>query len=98
SGSRRKWQRSRPCGSRYSAASRNDRPPPFSQPKQKRHFRGVFRILRTPPYFAFIKATVVSSIRLEKPHSLSYQDETFTRRPDTLVSVASKLLDAGLWL
>ena len=49
-------------------------------------------------YFAFISATVVSSIRFEKPHSLSYQDETFTRRPDTLVSVASKFDDAGLWL
>jgi len=47
---------------------------------------------------AFISATVVSSIRLLKPHSLSYQDDTFTRRPDTLVSVASKFDEAGLWL
>ena len=52
----------------------------------------------SPAYFADINATVVSSIRLLKPHSLSYQDETLTRRPDTFVSVASKLLDAGLWL
>ena len=49
-------------------------------------------------YLAFISATVVSSIRLLKPHSLSYQDDTFTRRPDTLVSVASKFDEAGLWL
>ena len=40
-------------------------------------------------YFADIKATVVSSMRLEKPYSLSYQAETFTNRPDTLVSVSS---------
>src|SRR4051794_37056910 len=49
-------------------------------------------------YFADISATVVSSMRFEKPHSLSYHEHTFTRRPETLVSVASKLLDAGLWL
>src|SRR4051812_48772324 len=46
-------------------------------------------------YFAFISATVVSSMRFEKPHSLSYHDETFTSRPDTLVSVASKFDEAG---
>ena len=51
-----------------------------------------------PAYFAVIRATVVSSMRLLKPHSLSYQEETFTKRPDTLVSVASKFDDAGLWL
>ncbi len=35
---------------------------------------------------AFISATVTSSMRLEKPHSLSYQLTTFTRRPSiTLV-------------
>src|SRR5436853_22371 len=28
-------------------------------------------------YLADINATVVSSMRLEKPHSLSYQDDTF---------------------
>ena len=49
-------------------------------------------------HLAFTSATVVSSIRLEKPHSLSYQLETFTRRPDTLVSVASNVDDAGSWL
>ena len=49
-------------------------------------------------YLADISATVVSSMRFEKPHSLSYQDDTFTRRPDTLVRVASNVLDAGLWL
>ena len=47
------------------------------------------------PYFAAIRAIVVSSIRFENPHSLSYQDDTFTRRPDTLVSVASKTDERG---
>src|SRR3546814_19011374 len=64
-------------------------------------WRGVFIMsARTPcaNYFADIKATVVSSMRFEKPHSLSYHDDTLTRRPDTLVSVESKMLDAGLWL
>ncbi len=37
-------------------------------------------------------------MRFEKPHSLSYQLLTLTSRPETLVSVASKVLDAGLWL
>jgi hypothetical protein len=38
----------------------------------------------------------VSSIRFEKPHSLSYQAHTFTSVPsDTLVSVASKMDEAG---
>jgi len=51
------------------------------------------------PYFAFMNATVVSSMRLLKPHSLSYQAEAFTSVPfDTLVSVASKMLECGLWL
>src|SRR5690606_29988499 len=47
-------------------------------------------------YRAAIKATVVSSIRLEKPHSLSYQLETLTRLPMTFVSVASKTDDNAL--
>ena len=39
---------------------------------------------------AFAQASVVSSMRLEKPHSLSYQEQTFTSVPSmTLVSVAS---------
>jgi hypothetical protein len=37
-------------------------------------------------------------MRLLKPHSLSYQADTFTSRPATLVSVASKVDDAGSWL
>lgn len=37
-------------------------------------------------YLAFIKAIEVSSMRFEKPHSLSYQDKTLTKRPFTLVS------------
>ena len=42
-----------------------------------------------PRYFAAISAMVVSSIRFEKPHSLSYQLLTLTSRPETFVSVAS---------
>ena len=35
-------------------------------------------------------ASVVSSIRFEKPHSLSYQEQTFTSLPSiTFVSVES---------
>ena len=49
-------------------------------------------------YFADINATVVSSIRLLNPHSLSYQLETLTRRPETLVSVASKIDERASWL
>ena len=38
----------------------------------------------------FAKATVVSSIRFEKPHSLSYHAQTFTSLPSiTFVSVES---------
>src|SRR5208283_404262 len=47
------------------------------------------------PYRAAISTIVVSSIRFENPHSLSYQEDTFTRRPDTLVSVASKIDERG---
>ena len=55
-------------------------------------------LLQRLNYLAVIKATVVSSMRFEKPHSLSYHDETLTRRPDTLVRVESKFDEAGLWL
>ena len=48
---------------------------------------------------AFDQASVVSSMRLEKPHSLSYQEHTFTSVPSmTLVSVASKIDECGSWL
>ena len=57
-----------------------------------------FHRRRGGDYFAAISATVVSSIRLEKPHSLSYQLDTLTSRPDTLVSVESNVDDAGSWL
>ena len=60
---------------------------------------GAFFLLNNDNnYLAFISATVVSSMRFEKPHSLSYQDDTLTRRPETLVRVESKFDDAGLWL
>src|SRR5688572_4657517 len=49
-------------------------------------------------YFAAIQAIETSSMRLEKPHSLSYQLETFTSRPETLVSVASKIDERASWL
>src|SRR3954467_1793049 len=46
------------------------------------------------------KTAVTSSIRFEKPHSLSYQDETLTSVPsgETRVRVESKIELAGLWL
>src|SRR6202035_3328135 len=41
----------------------------------------------------------VSDIRLEKPHSLSYQPNTRASAPSTTaVCVASKVHDAGQWL
>src|SRR5690606_41482250 len=40
-------------------------------------------------YLADISATVVSSMRFGRPHSLSYHDDTLTSLPDTLVSVES---------
>src|SRR5690606_26113506 len=44
-------------------------------------------------------ARATSSIRLENPHSLSYQAQTLTSVPPmTLVSVASKLAEWGSWL
>src|SRR5690606_33930673 len=43
-------------------------------------------------------ARQVSSMRLEKPHSLSYQAITFSRRPLTLVWLVSNMDDMGLWL
>src|SRR5690606_33083627 len=49
-------------------------------------------------YLADISATVVSSMRLEKPHSLSYHEPTLTRLPETLVRPSSTVLDAVVWL
>jgi len=44
-------------------------------------------------------STAVSNIRLEKPHSLSYQPITRVRAPSTTaVCVESKVHDAGQWL
>src|SRR5271165_6523511 len=52
-----------------------------------------------PLHRAFDHASVVSSMRFEKPHSLSYQAQALTSVPSrTLVSVASKVEDAGSWL
>ncbi len=62
--------------------------------------RGPLGLARRGDHFADISATVVSSMRFEKPHSLSYHDSTLTSRPsdDTRVCVASNTLDSGLWL
>ncbi len=47
-------------------------------------------IHRPERFQAFINAIVVSSMRFEKPHSLSYQDNTLTNVPPmTFVSVES---------
>jgi len=42
---------------------------------------GLFVTPEPPDYFAFNNATVMSSMRFEKPHSLSYQDSTLTSVP-----------------
>ena len=48
---------------------------------------------------AAIAASVVSSMRLEKPHSLSYQEQALTRVPPmTRVMPASKFDDVLVWL
>jgi len=50
-------------------------------------------------YFAAIIATDVSSIRFEKPHSLSYQLITRTKVPPiTLVSFNAKIEERLSWL
>ena len=50
----------------------------------------IFVIFKNGSQAAFDHANVVSSMRLENPHSLSYQAHTFTSVPSiTLVSVAS---------
>src|SRR5262249_36489495 len=47
----------------------------------------------------FDQATVVSIILLEKPHSLSYQAQTFTRVPSmTFVRVESNMDECESWL
>lgn len=42
-------------------------------------------LLGEPPYCALCSARQLSSMRLEKPHSLSYQAKTFSNLPLTLV-------------
>ena len=55
--------------------------------------------IRCLNHSALTNASVVSSMRFEKPHSLSYQEHTFTKVPScTFVIVASYVEDAGLWL
>ena len=60
---------------------------------------GLLLLRIRPDYFAAISAAVMSSMRLLKPHSLSYQASTFTSVPPvTLVSVASYTDERGSWL
>jgi len=49
-------------------------------------------------YSALHNARQLSSMRLEKPHSLSYQASTLSSLPLALVWLASKIDDSGLWL
>ena len=50
----------------------------------------LFDNTNSGPYLAAINALVISNMRLEKPHSLSYQLSTFTSVPPmTRVCVAS---------
>ncbi|MNF00904.1 hypothetical protein D3C80_1998090 [compost metagenome] len=49
-------------------------------------------------YRALHSARQLSSMRLEKPHSLSYQASTLSMRPLVRVWLASKIDDSGLWL
>ena len=59
--------------------------------------RSVIRIAFIEPQPARDQARVVSSMRFENPHSLSYQAQTFTSvPPSTFVSCASTVPDAGL--
>src|SRR5690606_13956986 len=71
-------------------------------PRQKEKPRpkpGFFTNEACAAYLADISAMVVSSMRLEKPHSLSYQEQTFTRVPPmTWVRVASYTDLCGSWL
>src|ERR1700734_3766666 len=76
------------------------------QDNQRRTLRNASA--RPPPAFAgvtqnpqvsFAIATAVSAIRLEKPHSLSYQDSTRTKLPSiTLVWSRAKIEDRSSWL
>ena len=50
-------------------------------------------------FFACDQARATSSMRFEKPHSLSYHDTAFTRLPSvTSVWVASNTEECGSWL
>jgi len=70
-----------------------------SQKKTARTVPGRFGVALTDGgQFVFDTASAVSSMRLEKPHSLSYQLSTLTSLPLTLVRVASKTDECGLWL
>ena len=86
------------CSARRLAEASSQRRSPSRLPggTRKSRFHGDRR--RALSYFAAINATVASSIRLLKPHSLSYQLETLTSRPETFVSVASKIDERASWL
>jgi len=79
----------------------NNQSPPAGaskKPEQQGSGGGTRGGLRQRDDCAFISATVVSSMRFEKPHSLSFRDDTLTRRPDAFVSIESKFDAAGLCL
>src|SRR5208283_4439915 len=52
----------------------------------------------TKNYLACMNALVVSSMRNEKAHSLSYHDNTLAVLPITLVWLDSKIEEAGFFL
>lgn len=55
--------------------------------------------LKLPPQIVFANATAVSDMRLEKPHSLSYQESTRTKLPSmTLVWSIAKIEEWLSWL
>src|SRR5690606_6245415 len=71
-----------------------------SLPRQVQLVQGANRHLHSlpgaQPRVAIIRAT--STMRLEKPHSLSYQARTLTMSSMTMVESASTADDHGVWL
>src|SRR4051812_33047035 len=81
--------------------TRDDRPadPPRSNFQGLRATRGRIAAPRFAPAQRLPNRAAVSDIRLEKPHSLSYQPMTRAIAPSTTaVCVASNVHEAGQWL
>ena len=69
------------------------RPAPAPRADQWRRVAGCHAVYKLP------SSAAVSDMRLEKPHSLSYQPMTRVNAPSTTaVCDASKVHDAGQWL